>query len=332
MKNVGTEFIWWFGVVEDRNDPLQLGRVRVRCYGYHTDDKNAIPKEDLPWAQPIQGITSAAMGNIGQSPTGLVEGSWVVGFFMDGFAKQKPVIIGSLAGIPTQEVIKEKGFNDPSGTYPSRLNEPDVNRLARGNETISGTEFDHAVLKQKDSLTTSDIPIANVTDKWNERKTTDLTSIYGSNPRYNTTYPKNHVYESESGHIKEYDDTPNSERIHEYHKQGTFQEVDADGTKSVRVVANNYVIIAGSDFVNIKGNVNLTIDSHCNTYIKKDWNIQVDGNVTEHIKGTLTQTVEKQVTENYNTNQTTNIKSTLDINAGELIDLDAPRIDLNKGR
>ena len=43
MKYLGTEFIWWFGVVEDRNDPLQLGRVRVRSYGYHTDDKNAIP-------------------------------------------------------------------------------------------------------------------------------------------------------------------------------------------------------------------------------------------------------------------------------------------------
>jgi hypothetical protein len=38
MKNLGEQFIWWYGVVEDRADPLELGRVRVRCYGWHTDN------------------------------------------------------------------------------------------------------------------------------------------------------------------------------------------------------------------------------------------------------------------------------------------------------
>ena len=33
-------FVWWTGVVEDRNDPVQMGRVKVRCFGYHTEDKN----------------------------------------------------------------------------------------------------------------------------------------------------------------------------------------------------------------------------------------------------------------------------------------------------
>jgi hypothetical protein len=310
MKNIGTEFIWWFGIVEDRDDPLQLGRVRVRCYGYHTDDKNAIPTEDLPWAQPIQNITSAAMGNIGHSPTGLLEGSWVVGFFMDGSSKQKPIIIGSLSGIPTQEIIKEKGFNDPNGTYPNRLNEPDVNRLARGNETISGTKFDHAVLNKKDTAVTSDIPIANSTDVWNEPLSA-----------YAATYPKNHVFESESGHIKEFDDTTNNERIHEYHKAGTFYEIDKDGNRVTRIVGNNYEIIAKNNNVNIKGDVNLTIDSNCNTYIKKDWNIQVDGNVNEVIKGTLTQTVTKAVTENYGATHTET--------AGGNITITGPKIDLN---
>ena len=30
-------FTWFTGVVEDRADPLKLGRVRVRQLGYHTD-------------------------------------------------------------------------------------------------------------------------------------------------------------------------------------------------------------------------------------------------------------------------------------------------------
>ena len=32
-------FIWFVGVVEDRADPQKLGRVRVRCLGYHTENK-----------------------------------------------------------------------------------------------------------------------------------------------------------------------------------------------------------------------------------------------------------------------------------------------------
>ena len=31
-------FIWFVGVVENRNDPAELGRVQVRCLGYHTED------------------------------------------------------------------------------------------------------------------------------------------------------------------------------------------------------------------------------------------------------------------------------------------------------
>ena len=32
-------FVWFTGVVEDRNDPAKLGRVRVRCLEIHTEDK-----------------------------------------------------------------------------------------------------------------------------------------------------------------------------------------------------------------------------------------------------------------------------------------------------
>ena len=62
------EFVWWQGVVEDRYDPLKLGRCRVRILGYHTDNKQegvGIPTSDLPWATPSQPITSAAMSGIG---------------------------------------------------------------------------------------------------------------------------------------------------------------------------------------------------------------------------------------------------------------------------
>ena len=43
------QFYSFTGVVEDRKDPQQLGRYRVRVLGIHTDDKKVLPTADLPW-------------------------------------------------------------------------------------------------------------------------------------------------------------------------------------------------------------------------------------------------------------------------------------------
>ena len=94
-------FVWFVGVVENRNDPAKLGRVQVRCLGYHTEDLNDIPTKDLPWAHVMHSVSNPSMQGLGSSPSFLVEGSWVVGFFMDAKEKQQPMIIGSLPGIPT---------------------------------------------------------------------------------------------------------------------------------------------------------------------------------------------------------------------------------------
>ena len=50
-------FVWFNGVVEDRQDPQKLGRLRVRCVGIHTDNKDELPTADLPWSQLIHPIT-----------------------------------------------------------------------------------------------------------------------------------------------------------------------------------------------------------------------------------------------------------------------------------
>ena len=39
-------FVWFVGVVEDRNDPSALGRVRVRCLGYHSSSVVDLPTTD----------------------------------------------------------------------------------------------------------------------------------------------------------------------------------------------------------------------------------------------------------------------------------------------
>ena len=125
-------FQWFVGVVEDRQDPQKLGRVRVRCLGYHTENITDLPTSDLPWAHPMNPITSATVSGVGQTPLGAVEGTWVIGFFQDTDA-QMPIIMGTLPGVPSGLPTKDsaKGFQDRSnGNYPKYLNEPDMNRLA----------------------------------------------------------------------------------------------------------------------------------------------------------------------------------------------------------
>jgi hypothetical protein len=69
------ELVWWTGVVEDRDDPEKLGRCRVRVFGYHTSDISDLPTSDLPWALPMQSITSAATSGVGSAPVGIVPGT-----------------------------------------------------------------------------------------------------------------------------------------------------------------------------------------------------------------------------------------------------------------
>ena len=125
-------FQWFVGVVEDRADPKTLGRLRVRCLGYHTEDLIKLPTKDLPWSHVMNPITSATVSGLGQSPLGAVEGSWVVGFFQDGADAQQPIIIGTLPGVPSELPTQgnNKGFQDEVHANYPKYKETDVNRLA----------------------------------------------------------------------------------------------------------------------------------------------------------------------------------------------------------
>lgn len=112
-------FMFWTGVVEDRDDPLKLGRVRVRIFGYNNEKIADQPVGRLNWAQVLLPVTSAGINGIGQTPLGLVEGSWVFGFFRDGKNAQDPVVLGSFAGVSTPlDNDRSLGFRDQR-TYTS---------------------------------------------------------------------------------------------------------------------------------------------------------------------------------------------------------------------
>ena len=301
-------FVWFIGVVENRNDPAKLGRVQVRCLGFHTEDLTDIPSADLPWAHVMMPVTDPSMQGLGNTPSFLVEGSWVVGFFRDANEKQQPVIMGSLPGNPLNEPDITKGFNDLSGNYPSEyrfesghgLDESDVSRLARDEDAEThlslvnrrATQFKDIPTATKPHVSTvSTASVAETAGTFDEptprgyKPGTTTADVSGNIAVGNPTgeYPFNHVHESESGHIKEIDDTPDGERLYTQHAAGTYEEIIADGTKTVKVVGDNYELVAGKSNIYVRGDINLTCSGTKRELIEGDYILEVGGDFTRKI-------------------------------------------------
>ena len=141
-------------------------------------------------------------------------GEWVVGFFLDGDEAQKPIIIGTLPGI-----------NDV---------EPSTSKWAR-NDGGSSTGIEKA---------------SQYTKKTTQHKGTDITEPANG---YGAKYPHNKVIETSSGHLIEIDDTPDKERIHIYHKSGSFSEFHQDGTKVDKTEKDKYTITLGKEYIAVTG-------------------------------------------------------------------------------
>jgi len=183
----------------------------------------------------------------------------------------EPVITGSNRPGPSDKSIQSGsygvGFRDPNNKYPLKdyLGESDINRLARG--VVEGT-----VVGLKDAKRVFSIPKANNVGSWDQPQ-----------PVYGAKYPFNKVFESESGHIQEFDDTPGQERIHTYHRSGTFTEIDANGTQVNYIIGDNYTLMEKNGCIHVAGECNITVDGNCNIFARTDANIEVSQNAAVKI-------------------------------------------------
>lgn len=382
------QFIWWKGVVEDRDDPLFLGRTKTRIFGWHTQDKTEMPTEKLPWSYAIIPIDN------GTNVVGLKPGDWVIGFFRDGIVAQEPIIFGVLPGIPEDPANPELGFYDPvkypldceviprtdpqclnehriptpkevagdcCGPLPvvldevphikavtpypleDRLTEPTSSRLQRvemiGETIVPRKLEDIGVAKLGDHKSSGvGTDIAYVTDVWEEPPTP-----------YNAKYPYNHVYQSEGGHYIEYDDTPDNERLHWYHKTGTFHEIHPNATTVTKVKRQSYTFVihewfncgykdinwtsglamrfqSGTEMIHHScGDMNRDTEMNLNTIVRVDSNKRVqndDNRVVDVDSNTKIKNFRNTIVENH-------VNNHFKANVHTLIDVDENKVILN---
>ena len=210
----------WQGIVEDNTtDPKKIGQIKVRIFGKHTEYKsfdennNKYSVDDLPYAYPIYPISSSSISNEGFFAVPQ-QGSLVVGFYIDPL-EQIPMYFGTIPKLLSEMPDFGFGFTDPNKVYPKEDYKDEIgyNRLA------ASVEIDKTIVKTKIDNVESGI------DCGNGISFTEPTTQYSPN------YPNNKVMQTSSGHIIEIDDSSGSERIHIYHKSGSFDEFYPDGKR-----------------------------------------------------------------------------------------------------
>ena len=201
------------------------------------------------------------------------------------------MVIGTLPGKPVELAETSKGFYDPNGVYPKYKNEVDTNRLATNDSNNPHLGLELRKLTRKTGVPTADfdaVPVeehistaieASDSDTWNQPEIP-----------YAAVYPFNHVFESESGHVMEIDDTKDNERLFTQHRTGTSQEIDKDGNQVNIIKGDHYNIVSGKRQAVIEGNLDITIGGRHKIYINKDgqtnnhYDIQVGPNASVNIQ------------------------------------------------
>jgi len=328
---MGQSFVWFVGRVSDIKDPEKLGRVKVRVIHGQTgelgkqESSYGIVNEDLLWAWPISAIQSASLnwrkiaddshplegfdvpewvGAVGMSPTGIAVGTYVYGFYLDGHEQNIPMIFGTyhkksvhpepISQSKQNTMLQLKAPDSPFGYFS------DVAPLARGEDDEGKT----GQTLPKHRYQTNKL-WTNTTGPNNIGPVDEMPSAY------NTKYPYNTTYTTKSGHAIEIDDTPGHERIHIWHRSGSYEEIsngrpgNRDENKDYPLFGPNeykYRTASGVEETDFIGRRSLkTVDSFFETTTKdknqligRDRNVEVANTETVKIGTTVHWTVGHQ--------------------------------------
>ena len=311
LHGMGTAggFFWWEGVVEDNIDPLGIGRCKVRIIGYNSPMKLEQDKDEFPWAYPIQPLNSPHGKVVALKP-----GTRVIGFFRDGANTQELVMIGTmnvgfenpgnvdnfddsqepvspirLASQPAR--VGEYGFHDDrSGAGGIVEGQPRKTSVTMsdgvgqgGRSTASHADITDYGPIQNNEINTPRLQRGIISGTISEahagaasvlvRNAFNGGMVEPANP-YAALYPFNTVEESDSGHLREIDDTPGAERIKESHRSGTFYEIHPNGTKVTKVVNDEFSVTIGDKGVKVEG--------VCAVHVVGNSELHCEGDINAH--------------------------------------------------
>jgi len=157
-------------------------------------------------------------------------------------------------------ITQTEGFVDPVAQYPTKeyTERSEVNKLATGDlkDTI-------VQAKELSRLLGVQLPIGKF---WTQPAVP-----------YQAEYPYNKVFQTESGHIIEMDDTPGAERLNVYHRSGTFIEIDPFGSIVKRTKGNSYEIIDRNGHITILGDAEVSVSGTGRIYVGANATIEVEG-------------------------------------------------------
>lgn len=97
---------------------------------------------------------------------------------------------------------------------------------------------------------------------------------------YNAEYPHNRVIQTASGHVIELDDTPDHERIHIYHKSGSYIEINSEGQVVHKAAAGSIDVTAGTKTLYADKDIDIAADNNVTIASGKGIKIGAPGGVT----------------------------------------------------
>jgi hypothetical protein len=300
-------FYWWEGAVEENIDPLGLGRCKVRLFAHNSPLKIKVSSEDLPWAYPVMPLNNPHGKIVALKP-----GTRVFGFSRDGISGQDLVMIGTIntgfdsPGLPVNfdesvdpyvpiELGSSAEREGDLGFIDDRVGagEPIANQPQKTKVTMDAVSSSHENITDYGPLQTNEINVPRLArgimaDTITETHSGALASVTkasnGTIPEpenpFAAKYPFNTVEESDSGHLKEVDDTPGAERIKETHRTGTFYEIHPDGTKVTKVVKDDFSVTIGDKGVKVQGVCAVHVVGQADFYCEENINVKTNKTAT----------------------------------------------------
>lgn len=136
-----------------------------------------------------------------------------------------------------------------------------------------------------------------------EAQTALGTTVTEPHNRYGAAYPHNKVHSTQSGHVREMDDTPGFERISEMHRTGTYYEINSRGDKVEKVfgddwhvtIKDNVLVVGGARHVIVEGDATFMVKGSMTGRVAGNYKLEVDGNYTLRVKGEMNEFCEKNI-------------------------------------